>query len=335
MAFNILCLSGGGFLGLYTASVLAKIEEECGQPLHRKFDLIAGTSIGGILALAIASGKHSMADVVKLMVESGPKIFGAKPPSPKLDLIRYWKRPKHDPSVLKSMIEIFVGADTFLADLKQNVIVPAVNVTKGGTQVFKTPHHPSFTRDWKLKVSDVALATSAAPTFFPLHEIGHERFADGGLYANSPDELALHEAQHFLGQNIDEISILSIGTTTSKFSFGSDIRSDIGWLGWMSDQRLISAMIGSQQMNADFIMSHRLNTRYLRIDAEPSPGQLKNMALDSANPAVIKDLQGLAEASFRNQLRNIKKIGFLGHGAPERDYLARSEIAQYFQARRG
>ena len=76
MAFNILCLSGGGFLGLYTASVLAKIEEECGEPLHRKFDLIAGTSIGGILALAIASGRHSMADVVKLMVESGPKIFG-------------------------------------------------------------------------------------------------------------------------------------------------------------------------------------------------------------------------------------------------------------------
>ncbi len=332
MAFNILCLSGGGFLGLYTAAVLAKIEDECGEPLHRKFDLIAGTSIGGILALAIASG-HSMADAVKVMVQEGPKIFGSKPPSPKLDLVKYPTRPKYRPGGLKCLIEQFVGKETYVADLKRNVIIPSVNITKGSTQVFKTPHHPTFVRDWKLKVVDVALATSAAPTFFPLHQIDHERFADGGLYANSPDELALHEALHFFNQNIDDVSILSIGTTTSNFSFDSSIENDIGWLGWLSDQRLLKVMNGSQQLKADFIMGHRLKERYLRVDAEPSPSQLKNMGLDAATPQVIKDLQGLAEASFRSNIPKIKARGFLDHSVPDSDYFQRAEIAKHFKER--
>ncbi|MFC7698268.1 patatin-like phospholipase family protein [Bradyrhizobium sp. GCM10028915] len=84
-----------------------------------------------------------------------------------------------------------------------------------------------------MTVVDVALATSAAPAFFSLHQIRGELFADGGLYANSPDHLALHEAEYFLEQPLKDISILSIGTTTSRFSFRIRERSiSVGWDGW-------------------------------------------------------------------------------------------------------
>ena len=76
MAFRILALSGGGYRGLYTAKVLAGLEEVSGIPLYRRFDLIAGTSVGGILGLAVASGRTSMADAVDLMAERGTEIFG-------------------------------------------------------------------------------------------------------------------------------------------------------------------------------------------------------------------------------------------------------------------
>jgi predicted acylesterase/phospholipase RssA len=55
MPFQILSLSGGGYLGLYTISILADIEDLIGAPLGTRFDLIAGTSVGGIIAIGIAN----------------------------------------------------------------------------------------------------------------------------------------------------------------------------------------------------------------------------------------------------------------------------------------
>jgi patatin-like phospholipase/acyl hydrolase len=86
-----------------------------------------------------------------------------------------------------------------MSDLVRPVVIPAVCLTKGGPKVFKTGHHPRFVLDWRLPVSDVALATSAAPTYFPAHRIGDDLYADGGMFANSPDMIALHEAEQFLG----------------------------------------------------------------------------------------------------------------------------------------
>ena len=76
---KLLCLSGGGYLGLFTASVLMKIEEENAHPIGRYFDLIAGTSVGGLLALAVAN-EVPMTKVVKAMLEEGPGLFGHERP---------------------------------------------------------------------------------------------------------------------------------------------------------------------------------------------------------------------------------------------------------------
>jgi patatin-like phospholipase/acyl hydrolase len=79
--FRILSLAGGGYLGTYTACVLAGLEAAAGEPLGRKFDLIAGTSVGGILAMALGL-EVPMADVRQLFVERGPEIFSARAPWP-------------------------------------------------------------------------------------------------------------------------------------------------------------------------------------------------------------------------------------------------------------
>lgn len=326
MAFRILSISGGGFLGLYSAAVLAALEEQSDKPLHRHFDLIAGTSIGGILALGIAANTPAT-EIVKAFKEHGSKIFSAKAAPTgairqKIALRKNAFKAKYGVDNLRKVITDLVGADKMIGDLKQRTIIPAVNLTKGSPQVFKTPHHETFIRDWKLPITDVALATSAAPTFFPIHKIGAEMFADGGLYANSPDEIALHEAEHFLGQRREDIHILSIGTTTTKFSFSGAVNTNLGWVGWMGGQQLPNVMIGAQQMNADFVLRHKLGDRYLRIDRDQSTEQSKLLALDVATPQAIETLIGLAEASVREHLPSKILKGFLAHTAPEQDFLS-------------
>lgn len=325
MSFQILSLSGGGYLGLYSAAVLAELEAAAGCPIAESFDLIAGTSVGGIIALGLAAGAPA-ATIRDAFLEHGADIFSDRPPprtgiSEKLELLSNANSAKYRQRPLRDTVEAIVGAEKTMGELGTRVIIPAVNLTKGQPQVFKTAHHSTFVRDWKLKIVDVALATSAAPTYFPIHRIGGEMFADGGLYANSPDQLALHEAEHFLEQASGEIRMLSIGTTTSKFSFSSAVGEDLGWMGWMGGQRLTSTMIASQQLSVDYMMRHRLGAAYLRIDQIQSKEQERQLRLDTASAAAKNDLLGLAEASAREILPNPTLREMLAHrAAPARFY---------------
>jgi patatin-like phospholipase/acyl hydrolase len=215
---------------------------------------------------------------------------------------------RYNPDPLRAVIEQIVGSETIMGDLRRPTLIPAVNLTKGGPRVFKTGHHQNFQFDWQLKVVDVALATSAAPTYFPVHQIGSELFADGGMFANSPDMIGIHEAEHFLEIERKDIRVLSIGTTTTKFAFSSAINRDLGSYGWMRDQRLPTVMIGCQQALADYMMQHVLKDRYLRIDREQSFDQNRELALDCASENARRDLSAMAvqsvmEASTSKQLR--------------------------------
>ena len=306
-------------MGLYTACVLASLEEHYGRPLLEHFDLVAGTSVGGIIALGLAHGT-SAREIRDAFLQHGADIFTDQPPAQNkftqtIGLRKNALKAKYDPAALRRTIVDLVGEDTKIGDLKHRVMIPAVNLTKGLPQVFKTPHHSTFIRDWRLKVVDVALATSAAPTFFPLHRIGGEMFADGGLYANAPDHLALHEAEHFLCQKVDTVSILSIGTTTSRFSMSNAIGVNLGWMGWMDGQRLPNVMIAAQQENTNYMMRHRLGGRYLRIDQTQSKEQERSLALDVASPTAKHDLAALAEASVREHLGKATLPTFFEHRA--------------------
>lgn len=321
MVFQILSLSGGGFLGLYTASVLAEIEQRTGRSLADSFDLIAGTSIGGIIGLGLSAGR-SAADIKQAFLDEGDKIFTSNRPASNFvsigaRILSGLPKSRYDPAPLRSVIERIVGADARMSDLIRPTVIPAVNLTKGGPKVFKTGHHPRFTIDWKLKVVDVALATSAAPTYFPIHQIGTELYADGGMFANSPDLIALHEAETFLDVKREDVRVLSVGTTTTAFAFSASAGLKLGSYGWMKNERLPTVMIGSQQALTDDMMRHLIAERYVRIDRAQPPDQQSELALDCASPIAKRDLQSAAASSVADVSSNQMLRDMLNHVAPK------------------
>lgn len=283
MAFKILSLSGGGFMGLYSAIVLAEMEKRQGKPISESFDLIAGTSIGGVIGLGLAAGIPA-STIVDSFLENGERIFSGRQTSsftPRLpfDMLRFVRAIPCSNVALRSTIEDFV-ADRTMADLGRRVLVPAVDITNGRPHIFRTPHAPDHSGD--IQVVDVALATSAAPIVFPMHEIGGIHYADGGIFAQSPDTLALTEAVSKLGVPEDEISMLSIGTTTGDFRFGAVRSAALGLRDWIENKRLIRITVAMQQQAAALQMQARLGDRYLRIDSPQSREDAKKLGMDIA-----------------------------------------------------
>ena len=161
--FHILALSGGGYKGLYTAKMLANLENKvffC--PVAQKFDLIAGTSIGGILAIALAL-EIPAAEMVEFFIKNAKQIF-----SPQKASIKGLCKSKYSHTRLKCVLEEMFGEKT-VGDLKHRVVIPTINFSKGEPQVIKTRHYEKFYSDQYQKLVNVALMTSAAPIFFPIY----------------------------------------------------------------------------------------------------------------------------------------------------------------------
>ncbi len=319
MTFQILSLSGGGFLGLYTISIIEKIEEQLGQPIARSFDLIAGTSIGGIIALGLAAEVPAKT-IREQFEENGAKIFSPRARQSGIkgyyDILRFLTKPKYSYKALRETIVSLLGKETTLGDLKHPVIIPTVNLTKGSPQFFKTPHHPSFKRDLYINALNVALATSAAPIYFPLARINNSLFADGGLYANAPDLAAMHEAEHFFDIASRDIRMLSIGTTTSSFSLAHAQGDKLGLINWAKDQKLIRVVMASQQMHTENIIKHKLDDNYLIIDYLQSAQQESHLALDVATPEAIKTILGVTDTSYQQYVGDKLLLEMLRHQAP-------------------
>lgn len=297
--FQALSLTGGGYRGLFTARALQVVEEHVGVPIGQRFDLTCGTSIGGIVALSVAF-EVPMRKVVEVFERYGEVIFPPHPP-PSSNFGKGWdfwqhsRKPRYSTDPLREAIAELIDKDATLNDAKHAVAIPAVNVTQGKPQVFKTRHKVEWTRDWKFKALDVALATAAAPTFFELAEVGGNLYADGGLFANAPDLLALHEAEHFFSVPTEAVRILSIGTTTKSYSVSFSSGRQFGIADWMEEQRLFSVTISAQQQFVDQLIQHKLQDRYFRLDHEPSQEQARDLGLDVATEAACKTLKALAD----------------------------------------
>jgi patatin-like phospholipase/acyl hydrolase len=305
--FRILSLAGGGYLGLYTACVLAELEDIVGEPLGRRFDLIAGTSVGGILAIALAF-EMPMAQLRELFIERGIAIFSSRglPTSTigKLrDLTRSVLGPKYDGKVLRKALVEHLGRKT-LGEALHRVVIPTTNITLSQTKVFKTPHASGSRGDEQAHAIKVAMATSAAPAYFPSVRIGKYLYADGGLFAVAPDQVALHEAEHFLQIPLARVRMLSIGTSTSNYRPASKVSESDGAVDWLSEGRLILTLISVQQQHVQAMMEDRLGERYLHLDGEwPREAEL---GIDIATPAAVKTLTRLASSTMRRL--NIAKL---------------------------
>lgn len=206
--FQILSLDGGGIKGLFSAAVLAALEEDSGTDIVDHFDLITGTSTGGIIALALGAGLRPR-EIVQFYLNEGPKIFA----SHALSEAKHYVSCKFSAANLEQAVKACFK-DRRLADSKKRLVIPSYNLGEDDVYIFKTPHNERFTRDYKVPLWKVAMATSAAPTFLPaFDQVDGMRLIDGGVWANNPIMMGIVEATSVLSVQLDSIKVLSLGTT--------------------------------------------------------------------------------------------------------------------------
>jgi hypothetical protein len=289
--FHVLALSGGGYRGSYTATVLAGLEASLGRPVASHFDLICGTSIGGILALGLADGVPA-SKLKDMFVNDGKRIFNSRSIVRKLFGFKGLLMAKHSSDGLKTVLTEQFGSKT-IGDLKHRVLIPSVNCATGRGQFFKTPHHPNFKLDHRMKIVDVALATSAAPTYFPLSRNERGVFADGGLVGNAPEFFGLHEIRRFLAPSLTPtVRVLSIGTMTIGASVLGNDGLDKGFMKWRSG--LFDLVISAQESSVNDMLRHSLGNDYFLIDDTATHAQSEAvMELDQVSETATNTLRDL------------------------------------------
>lgn len=210
---KILTIDGGGIKGVFAAAFLADIEESLGEPIVDYFDLIAGTSTGGIIALGLGLG-FSAREILTFYENHGPEIFKGQG----LRKFRKLYAPKYSKDPLEvALLQIF--GRRLLGESQTRLLVPSLNFESGEVHIFKTAHHERFVRDYKERVVAIAMATAAAPTFFPVHRLDSGvSLIDGGMWANNPMGAAAVEAIGLLEWTKGDIQLLGIGCTQAPLN---------------------------------------------------------------------------------------------------------------------
>jgi patatin-like phospholipase/acyl hydrolase len=217
--YKILSLDGGGIRGVFPAAFLAKLEEYLDQPIGSYFDLIAGTSTGGIIAIGLGLGLTAK-DILKLYEERGPAIFDQQHGRIE-NFVRRRLRgalhllgSKYPSGPLQDALTGILGTRR-LGESRTRLVVPAWNPMLERVYLYKTAHHPRLETDYKGLALDAAMATAAAPTFLKPHLTSDAtELVDGGVCANNPIGVAAIEAVGMLRWPADRLKILSIGTIT-------------------------------------------------------------------------------------------------------------------------
>lgn len=290
--FNILSIDGGGILGLYSADILARIQQEfCNdKPLAEYFNLITGTSTGGIIALALSTGA-SAKEVKQFYLRHGEKIF----PKKKRKYPGLFKN-KYSNKNLTSALKEFFGNKT-IKDCKSSVCIPAIDVATCQPIMFKTNNNGQLRRDENTLLVDIALATSAAPTYLPIHSF--ESFlglVDGGLWQNNPTLYGIIEAiSYFVGNDkeYDKIKILSLGNPSSCTRIGISTKNhNSSIFKWKSNLVTLPMKISSIATTqiVDFLYKTQALDieKYLRIEPQNLPTKFLDLKLDSADDESYK-----------------------------------------------
>lgn len=311
---RILALDGGGIKGAFAAAFLETIEEATGKRIAEHFDLIAGTSTGGIIALGLGLGMTAR-EVSQFYVNDGPRIFyqhNSLDSHGLLSRLTGWLRdkksnvkqltaPKYDTAELRKALERAYQSKR-LGDSSIRLIIPAYHADNEDVYVFKTRHHPRLQLDWKESAVNVALATAAAPTYFQAHSMpSGAPLIDGGIWANNPAGLAAVEARSVLGWKDDDLYIIRLGCTEEAL----DIPIDEGYAGLLLKSTAL--FMQGQSRGADgtamLLSDHRQESpRFFPFQPKVPVGKFK---LDSID--MINRLRGLGAAHAREALPLFEK----------------------------
>jgi len=309
--FKILSIDGGGIKGLFSAEVLSKFEETYNTTVSECFDLICGTSTGGIIALAAALG-ISMKDVVAFYEEKGPAIFCEDAKKTCIGrLVHSIKQigfsGKYDGKNLEQALrEVF--KNNTMADCKNLVCIPSYNINTASARVFKKDYN-QFTEDNDKLCVDVALATSAAPTYLPVKKISGDQFVDGGVWANNPSMVGFNEYlyQFSNDERFDGVEILSISSCeTAKGTIPG--KTQKGFLRWAGD--LFDVFMTAQVKSTLFYMNNlkgKMNFYYdfQRVtNGSVSPEQAKLIDMDKARAESLELIKSIGYNTAINAKMN-------------------------------
>ena len=314
---RILAIDGGGLKGVMPAAFLAQIEETTAQRVVDHFDLVVGTSTGGIIALGIGLGIPCK-EILGFYVQYGPRVFGkphgrSRTPTFAGSLWRNARRlvtNKHKAEPLLTALEDVFG-DHLLGASSTRLVVPAWDSLRRHPCLFKTAHHPRFEIDYTKRVVDIAMATAAAPTYLPAHRMHGIDFIDGGVWANNPATVAAIEAVAVLGWQPQDTAMLSLGCTDEALvvptKFGMVNGAKIG-VDMLLQGQALSALQAARILLGD---SSGEQDRLCRVDETVKRGFAK---LDDTRQ--IEKLKGLGRAQAREWLPRIRKQFLAEHRQP-------------------
>ena len=315
--YRVLSLDGGGMRGLYTASVLKSLSERFCQSnqkdIGKGFDLIVGTSTGGILACGLATG-IPIDKIVELYFKKGNTIFTDPFPSKRV-LKKLWWMLKHSRQAVNSNKRLIYELQNIFHnktlgqiynDRKIGLCITAVSLIDHSPRVFKTPHNLSKNMDNNKKLTDVCLASSAAPILFPIAHILnpeqnniYEDFVDGGFWANDPILVSITEAVT-CAKKEQSIEIISVGTCSpSVGQVLSEKDTNRGLMGWKAGIGPMELSMDVQSQSNRFISeflckSFKESGRNITIHrlphTAPSKDQIPFFSMDKADQQACSTL---------------------------------------------
>lgn len=312
---RILSIDGGGIRGVIPASVLAAIEDRAGKPIAELFDLVAGTSTGGILALGLTVAgedgrpRYSAAALRELYLERGSEIFPPLRPSARRTARGIFDE-RYREGPLVEVLHDYMG-EARLKDALAPVLVPAYEIELRQPFFFRSVRAAEQPEVYDFAVRDAARATSAAPTYFEAARItapddAADPYAlvDGGVFANNPSMCAFSDVR--LGRHLEahpaaeppsrrtaaaEMVMVSLGTGEVSSRIPWDEAKDYGFYGW--GRQLLGVVMDGVSDAADFQCRQLLDANYHRFQVSLEAG---TDGLDDASP---RNLEALAERGKR------------------------------------
>lgn len=308
--FNILSLDGGGLRGIIPVRILQKVEELTGQRIHETFDMIVGTSTGGLIAACLtlrdpndpAKVRYSLVDIADIYVHQGHQIFPIRGGISRfLHGLTTLFRPAFDPDGLDFVLRQRINGQR-IKDAYLPLMISTYDLCYNEPVFFKS-RQAATDEGANARIHDICRATSAAPTYLPAYTFEYKgkklTGIDGGVYVNNPTMAAIAEiSKHGRGGyykkkdgspvTFDDIRILSLGTGTYTGSVTGTQAVRWGKLAWIN--RIIDIMMRGVNQSTDYESKEMLDAgKYLRLNVDILDKQFADMA--DARPETREHLE--------------------------------------------
>ncbi|QXF95207.1 patatin family protein [Wolbachia phage WO] len=298
----ILSVDGGGIRGIIPAIILAEIEQRTRKRVAEIFDLIAGTSTGGIVVAGLCrkdergNPQYSANDLVELYQKYGAYIF--KSSFLRRSIFSWLNCAQYPHKNIEFILHKYFGED-ILKNTLSNVLITSYDIHN---------HCPFFFKSWKedrnfIKLRDVLRAAAAAPTYFaPKYLKVNQKemvLVDGGVFANNPAACAYASGKRLFPN--DDILLLSIGTGRTDRSIANSRR--FGKIGWIKP--LLHVMFASSLDAVNYQLDQVIGDKYIRIQSQL---KIASPDMDNITSKNIKSLQQEAKAMIEENQKVVDKF---------------------------